>query len=142
VQWTAYFSKQQQPLQFLVFPVHEVYIVIHSFFSFMRVIFGSWGLYSGLWGVICFSYSMLTKSFPRERDVVKKKSHHYGQNLGLSIQVESQSGSKHPLLKSLILYQALLKYNPLHRWTLSRGELDKEGQAGGHNFLPVLTKYY
>ena len=41
-------------------------------FWFMRVIFGSEGFYSGSWGVICFPYSMLTTSFPRERDVVKK----------------------------------------------------------------------
>ena len=39
-------------------------------FWFMRVIFCSWGLYSGSW-VICIPYSMLTTSFPRERDVVK-----------------------------------------------------------------------
>jgi hypothetical protein len=42
-------------------------------FWFMRVIFGSEGFYSGSWGVICFPYSMLTTSFPRERDVVKKR---------------------------------------------------------------------
>ena len=72
MQRTAFFSKQQQPLQFLEVPVHEGYIVIHEgyllvhegYIWFMRVIF--WFM-----GVICFPYSMLTTSFPRERDVVK-----------------------------------------------------------------------
>ena len=46
----------------------------------------------------------------------------------------------HSLLKSLILYQALLKYIPHHWGTLWGGELDKEDQAGGQNFLPGFTK--
>ena len=39
------------------------------------------------------------------------------------------------------LYQALLKYISHHWGTLWGGELDKEDQAGGHNFLPGLTVY-
>jgi hypothetical protein len=51
-------------------------------------------------------------------------------------------GCGHSLLECLILYQALLKYIPHHWGTLRRGELDKEDQAGGHNFLPGSTWYY
>jgi hypothetical protein len=41
-------------------------------FWFIRVIFGSEGYILVQRGVICFPYSMLTMSSPRERDVVKK----------------------------------------------------------------------
>ena len=40
VQWTAFFSKPQQPLQFLEVPVHEGYLLVHEgYILFMGVIF-------------------------------------------------------------------------------------------------------
>ena len=52
----------------------------------------------------------------------------------------SQVCQTHSLLKSLTLYQALLKYIPHHWGTLWGGELLTEDWAGGHNFLPGFTK--